>query len=46
MTLGHIRVLWSSTFRFEKGFRRFKGKERITWALGLFGYEKRALGSS
>ena len=38
--------LYAYTFHFKKGFRRFKGMERVTWALGLFRSETRALGCS
>ena len=41
----HFMII-SDTFRFEKGLRRFTGKDRITWASGMLRSKTRASDSS
>ena len=41
----HFMII-SDSFRFEKGLRRFTGKDRITWASGMFMPKTRASDSS
>ena len=39
-------LIMSESFRFKQGFRRFTGKEQITWASGTFRSKTRAWDSS